>query len=182
MGKNRYRPADSVASHHDRRHVKRFRPHNHLKTLITGTLCFLLVAVTLLPSMAASIINFRYGKLERSRDVTRAFQTLKISDSYNYYVHGLGNIPYAIIGIDKNYTLREGLWKPVTLTPQKLRGWIRQMDIIYDGFQPYGFDILDDNGKAIGIWYSSKQWTTVILEGERQVAVFTPEPPGFSTP
>jgi hypothetical protein len=70
----------------------------------------------------------------------------------------------------------------VTLTPQKLRGWIRQMDILYDGFQPYGFDILDDTGKAIGVWYSSKQWTTVILEGDNQVAVFTPEPPGFNTP
>jgi hypothetical protein len=56
------------------------------------------------------------------------------------------------------------------------------MDILYDGFQPYGFDILDDAGKAIGVWYSSKQWTTVILEGDNQVAVFTPEPPGFNTP
>lgn len=158
------------------------RSHNQLKTLLKGTLCLLLIAGTLLPSLAASIINFRYGKLERSREVTRAFQSLDISGNFNYYTHGLGNIPYAIIGIDKNYTLRQGLWQPVTLTPQKLRGWIRQMDILYDGFQPYGFDILDDTGKAIGVWYSSKQWTTVILEGDNQVAVFTPEPPGFNTP
>lgn len=162
--------------------MKLSRPDSRLKTLLTGTLCLLLVTGTLLPSMAAGIINFRYGKLERSREVTREFQTLEISDKYNYYAYGPGNIPYAVIGIDKDYTLRQGLWKPVTLTPQKLRGWIRQMDILYDGFQPYGFDILDDNGKAIGVWYSSKQWTTVILEGDRQVAVFTPEPPGFSTP
>jgi hypothetical protein len=165
-----------------RGHVKTFQPYNHLNPLLAGTLCFLLVAVPLLPSMAASIINFRYGKLERSREVTRAFQTHKVSDDYNYYVHGLGNIPYAIIGIDKSYTLRQGLWKQETLTPQKLRGWIRQMDILYDGFQPYGFNILDDNGEKIGVWYSSKQWTTIILEDEKQVAVFTPEPPGFNTP
>ena len=158
------------------------QPHNTLKTILAGALCVLLVAGTLLPSTAASLISFRYGKLERSREVTRAFETLQISDDYNYYTHGLGNIPYAVIGIDKNYKLRKGLWKQVSLTPQMLRGWIRQMDIIYDGFQPYGFQILDDNGKAIGVWYSSKQWTTVILEDENQVAVFTPEPPGFRAP
>jgi hypothetical protein len=158
------------------------QPHNTLKTILAGALCVLLIAGTLLPSMAASLISFRYGKLERSREVTRAFETLQISDAYNYYTHGLGNIPYAIIGIDRNYKLRKGLWKAVSLTPQMLRGWIRQMDIIYDGFQPYGFQILDDNGKMIGVWYSSKQWTTVILEDENQVAVFTPEPPGFRAP
>jgi hypothetical protein len=47
-----------------------------LKTLLKGTLCLLLIAGTLLPSLAASIINFRYGKLERSREVTRAFQII----------------------------------------------------------------------------------------------------------
>jgi hypothetical protein len=153
-----------------------------LKKLLMGNLCVLLIVGSLLPARAASIINFRYGKLERSREVTRAFETFQISADFNYYTHGLGNIPYAIIGIDKKYKLREGIWKPVALTPQKLRGWIRQMDIIYDGFQPYGFHILDDNGKKIGAWYSSKQWTTVILEDENQVAVFTPEPPGFRAP
>ena len=155
---------------------------NRLNIILVGTLCVLLLLVTLLPSMAASIISFRYGKLERNREVTRAFETSQISPEYNYYTHGLGNIPYAIIGIDKRYQLREGLWKPVNLTPQQLRGWIRQMDIVYDGFQPYGFHILDDNGKVIGVWFSSKQWTTVILEDDDQVAVFTPEPPGFRAP
>ena len=159
-----------------------FQAYNKLHFILTGSLCALLTIGTLLPTTAASFINFRYGKLERNREVTRAFETSQISAEYNYYTHGLGNIPYAIIGIDKRYKLRKGLWKPVSLTPQKLRGWIRQMDIVYDGFQPYGFHILDDNGKVIGVWYSSKQWTTIILEEDDQVAVFTPEPPGFRAP
>ena len=122
----------------DRGPVKLIHKNNWLISILTGALCAVLITVTVMPSMAVSIINFRYGKLERNREVTRAFEASQISTEYNYYTHGLGNIPYAIIGIDRQYKLRKGLWKPVILTPQKLRGWIRQMDIVYDGFQPYG--------------------------------------------
>ena len=52
------------------------------------------------------------------------------------------------------------------------------MSIVY-GYPPYGFKILDDEGAKIGIWFSSKQWTTVIIEEDNQVAVLTPETPGF---
>ena len=150
--------------------------------MLVGILGMLVMAGMLFAAHAASIISFRYGKLERDREVTRAFEAAQISTAYNYYYNGLGNIPFAIIGIDKTYQLREGMWQPIELTPQMLRGWIRQMDIIYDGFPPYGSHILDDNGKQIGVWYSSKQWTTVIIEDDNQVAVFAPEPPGFGRP
>jgi hypothetical protein len=140
------------------------------------------VTGALFTAHAASIISFRYGQLERSREVTRAFEAAQVSSEYNYYYTGIGNIPFAIIGIDKSHQLRPGMWQPIELTPQILRGWIRQMDIIYDGFPPYGSHILDDNGKQIGVWYSSKQWTTVIIEDDSQVAVLAPEPPGFGRP
>jgi hypothetical protein len=39
---------------------------------------------------------------------------------------------------------------------------------------------LDDNGEQIGIWFSSKQWTTVIIEENSEIAILAPEPPGFS--
>ena len=151
-----------------------------MKTISVGVLATMLLAAVAVSPPPAGGISFRYGKLERSREVTRAFETLQPSPQLNYYWYGLGNIPYAIIGIEKSYRLRPGAWQPVELTPQILRGWIRQMDIVYDGFPPYGFRILDDDGEQIGVWYSSKQWTTVILEGENQVAVIAPEPPGFN--
>jgi hypothetical protein len=52
------------------------------------------------------------------------------------------------------------------------------MDIVY-GHPPYGSIILDNNDNQIGIWYSSKQWTTVIIEENDQVAILSPETPGF---
>jgi hypothetical protein len=123
--------------------------------------------------------SFKYGKLKRDRDVNRTFQTYKVLSTHKYYTSGIGNIPYAIIGIDKKYKLRPGMWQEVELTTPLLRSWISQMDNIY-GYPPYGCIILDDNGQAIGIWYSSKQWTTVIIEEDNEIAILAPEPPGFS--
>ena len=122
--------------------------------------------------------DFKYGSLKRDQEVTRIFETYKILPDYHYYYSGQGNIPSAIIGIHKNYNLRKGLWNAVDLTTQLLRSWVSQMDMIY-GYRPYGSQILDHDKKPVGIWYSSKQRTTIIVEESREVAVFTPEPPGF---
>jgi hypothetical protein len=134
---------------------------------------FIFMILTLPAAMA-----FNYGKLQRDRETTRIFKTHKVVPDHKYYTSGQGNIPYAIIGIHNDYTLRQGLWKQVNISTQLLRGWVDQMHIIY-GFQPYGSKIVDNRGKQVGIWFSSKQWTTVVLEEDNVIAVFTPEAPGF---
>ncbi len=123
--------------------------------------------------------SFRYGKLKRDRDANRTFQTYKVLSDHTYYTSGLTNIPYAIIGIHKKYKLRPGMWREVQMTKPLLRSWISKMDNIY-GYPPYGSIILDDNGIPMGIWYSSKQWTTVIIEENNEIAILAPEPPGFA--
>jgi hypothetical protein len=131
-----------------------------------------------IPGLNIEIPGMNYGRLERNKEVTQIFETNKVLPDHKYFISGRGNIPYAIIGIHETYTLRKGLWKEIKLTTQLLRSWTYQMDTIY-GYPPYGSKILDDTGKQVGIWYSSKQWTTVIMEENNGIAVFTPEPPGF---
>ena len=122
--------------------------------------------------------SFKYGRLKRNRDVNQSFENYKILPDHKYYTSGRADIPHAIIGIQNNYKLRPGLWQEINLTRPLLRGWVSQMDNIY-GYPPYGSVILDDNGKRIGVWYSSKQWTTVIIEENNEIAVLAPETPGF---
>ena len=122
--------------------------------------------------------SFKYGKLKRDLEVNRAFKTYKILPDHKYYTSGRADVPYAIIGIQNIYDLRPGTWKEIDLTAPMLRNWVSRMDNIY-GYPPYGSVILDNNGKSIGVWYSSKQWTTVIIEEENVIAVLEPEIPGF---
>jgi len=145
---------------------------------VVGALVVFCMVLLVAHAEAIDLPDFKYGSLKRDKEVTRSFETYEILPDYKYYYCGWGNIPYAIIGIHKSYQLRQGLWKDVSLTTQILRSWVSQMDIIY-GFRPYGSLILDHSGKPVGIWYSSKQQTTIIVEENNEVAVFTPEAPGF---
>lgn len=129
---------------------------------------------------ALDLVFFKYGKLKRDREVNRIFQTYEILPDHKYYASGPDDIPYAIIGIQNEYNLRPGLWKKINLTTPLLRSWVSQMDNIY-GYPPYGSAILDHKKNPVGIWYSSKQWTTVIIEENNQVAVLVPEKPGFKS-
>ena len=153
-------------------------------TTIRKKSAIVITTVMLLPTLCGAIdielpgLKLRYGKLERSRDVTKTFEEPRILENHQYYINGWGSVPYAIIAIDRKYKLREGLWKAVEVTVPLLRSWVHQMDSIY-GYPPSGFKILDHKGNQVGVWYSSKQWTTVVIEEGSQVAVFAPEAPGF---
>ena len=123
--------------------------------------CILVVLPAFSIALDIPGLKLKYGSLERSRDVTKTFEKPQILPDHTYYVHGWGSVPYAI-----------------EITVPMLRGWISKMDIIYD-YPPYGSRILDHKGNQLGVWYSSKQWTTIIIEDDNQFAILTPEPPGF---
>jgi hypothetical protein len=146
---------------------------------------FLLACILLvLPAFSDAInipipgLKFKYGSLERSQEVTKTFETPRILPNHKYYIHGWGSVPYAIIGVHDKFKLRKGLWKEVKITVPLLRSWVSRMDIVYD-YPPYGSRILDHKGNQLGVWYSSKQWTTIVIEDETKFAIFAPEPPGF---
>jgi hypothetical protein len=155
-----------------------------LKANFRKKTAIVIVTAIVLPALCGAVdikmpnLNLKYGKLERSRDVTQAFEAPRVLENHQYYVNGWGSVPYAIIAIDRKYKLRKGLWKAVEVTVPLLRSLVHQMDSVY-GYRPSGFRILDDRGKEVGVWYSSKQWTTVVIEEGNQIAVFAPEAPGF---
>jgi len=158
---------------------------NSCSTLIWLHICLILIfnvasanALEFPSIKSLGFPSFKYGKLKRDRDVNQIFQTYQILPDHKYYTTGREKIPYAIIGVQADYVLRPGLWREIDLTTQLLRSWISQMNNIY-GYPPYGSVILDNNGNRIGIWFSSKQWTTVIIEEKNEIAILAPEAPGF---
>ena len=140
--------------------------------------CILIALPAFSDALELPGLKLKYGTLKRSQDVTKTFEKPEILPNHTYYIYGWGSVPYAIIGISDQYKLRTGLWKEVEVTVPLLRGWIDKMDIIYD-YPPYGSRILDHKGNQLGIWYSSKQWTTIIIEDDTQFAILAPEAPGF---
>ena len=117
-----------------------------------------------------------FGRLKRNPVVQQAFDSYEVMADYTYYITGSNLPPDAIIGIHRDYTLQTELWKRVEPTREDMIGWVGAMNREgnYVSNFPLGMDILDDEGKKIGIYYSIQDWTTIRLEGKNTVAITTP--------
>ncbi len=118
-----------------------------------------------------------YGSFEPSKKITQAFETYQINPDLNYYFSGSDVYPNAIMGLNKQYTLDESLWKPVKMTPKKLKSMVDEMKKKSDELDLYllGWSMRDNTGKEIGVWYSVLFATTAIkMEAENKVDIFRP--------
>lgn len=145
------------------------KPHHTWKTVP-----WLLVGMILLAGCALGN-GANYGMLRWSRDVERAFEALEVLPDCKYYYSGPDARPDAIIGIQEAYTLKSRYWKAVDLTPIQLGAWIEWMTD-FRGFSTgsFGADLLDPNGKRLGIWYSSHDRTTIEMMTDTLVVVHPP--------
>jgi len=125
--------------------------------------------------LALAACGGSYGSLQRSAEVDHAFESLQVLPEYNYYYTGSYYKPKAIIGIHKDYTLVSKLWKPVDLTVDRLKGWIDLMTNLKGfAFRNLGSNILNARGEVIGIWYSTEDFTTIRMLGDKQVSIYPP--------
>jgi hypothetical protein len=111
-----------------------------------------------------------------SREATAIWNSYQILPNYRYYYSGPDAQPFYIIGIDDRYKLMTNLWKPVDLTPAKLKDWINYIQPRYNPW-PYGAYITGPNREQIGLWYSVRDWRrkgSAILGENNQVTVTIP--------
>lgn len=116
------------------------------------------------------------GRLQSSSEADQIFKNNQLLPDHTYYYSGFQRIPYGIIGIDNNYTLRSSVWKPFELNPTVLKQLSYRMANVYS-LDPRGAWILDAEGNRVGIWYSSRNQTKIKIEKDRQIVVVAPEPP-----
>ena len=136
------------------------------------SICLLWVVV----QACASGMAQNFGRISPSLEATRIFESHTVLPDHHYYYSGPEGKPNAVIGIDKRYTLDSKFWKPVDLTPEKLRAWI---NLILDSqsFVPlnnYGSFILGPDGQQVGVWYSPWMPSPVKMEDDNRIVVHTP--------
>ena len=141
-----------------------------------GWFLFLNIVLALMMTALSGCGSPNYGRLQSSHEVTQMFKNNQILSDHQYYFSGFQRIPTGIVGIGNNYRLRSSSWKPIDLTPTVLNQLAYRMVHVYS-LEPRGAWILDQDGNRIGIWYSSRHWTTVKMEKDNIVVVVTPEPP-----
>ena len=138
------------------------------------------IAIMFLSSGCSTLLFKNYGRITPDGDAREAFEKYQVNPKYNYYISGSDVYPNAIIGLDKAYTLEPVLWKPVEMTPEKMRELVEAMQHKVKSITwrliLYGFAVYDDKGKQIGIWYSLPDAkTSVQMIDDHTVRVVTPD-------
>jgi hypothetical protein len=151
-----------------KRHLRRFGT--------IGRYLYLCISLALGATFLDGCGPSSYGSLQYSPEANQMFENNQLIPNYTYYYSGFQRVPYGIIGIDNNYTLRSSIWKPFELDPEVLKQLSYRMDQVYT-LNPRASWILDQEGNRVGIWYSSQSATKIRIEENRQIVVLAPEPP-----
>ena len=132
---------------------------------------------SLLFIMTTSVVGHAssYGRIQSSGEITRMFETYQVLPDHKYYYSGSAARPRGIIGIHNDYTLGSRLWKPVDLTSDQLKDWIRSiLSETTVSLKHNGASILDPNGKRVRVWDSPWATTRVKVESDKRIMVPTP--------
>jgi len=136
-------------------------------------LLMIFLAVVAALFVASRFAGNRFGALRINPDVGKAFEKGQINERLRYYISGPDNGPFAIMGLDRDWDLEEGLWKPRDLTSSQMQELVSGMGERMATL--HGFDMVDDRGSKIGEWFSVLEiQTTITLRGGNRIAVATP--------
>ena len=118
----------------------------------------------------------QYGQLKSNPDVTLSFQNHQFLPDHKYYYRGVFGSPSAIAGINQNYKLNLTMWSEIDLESDDFRILIDRISLQGMGnmVEPWGFTILDKNGKEVGIWYSAFSAATVEIKDNGQIVQLSP--------
>ena len=114
-----------------------------------------------------------YGKVRRSPEVQKMFETGQLPSEYNYHFYGLRSRPDAVMGLEQGWTLRSKSWRNVELSTEEFRymtKWIWE-DL---GYYKYGAEILDPEFVKIGIIYTSSFMAAVKVEKDTKTVEVMP--------
>jgi hypothetical protein len=141
--------------------------------------CFYLILILCLSTAACSASLFRnYGQINPNGEVTRAFEGYQINPEFHYYISGADINPNALIGLHRDYRLDPStLWRQVAISTARMKEIVEGMKTKAHEFMmfQYGFEMSDNNGKPIGVWYSILSARTFLrMNDDGTVRIDTP--------
>lgn len=117
-----------------------------------------------------------YGRFVPDKAVTAQFEAYQVDPGLVYYISGSDDLPNAIIGIGKDYTLQSELWKRRDFDEDMLKDLVGVMEnrVLGTRLSLQGFRIEAPGGEAVGAWFSVLEATTSIRVEDRNVMISTP--------
>lgn len=131
-----------------------------------------------LASSGCATLSRNYGTFVANEAVARGFQKYQVEPDTNYYYSGSELYPNVIMGLKKEYTLDNDLWKTLKPDSELFKKYIYNMEYLARDRNQllYGFVMKSPDGRTLGIWYSPLNIKMSVKMGENNaVIVFTPD-------
>ncbi len=136
------------------------------------------VALVLVLLFIAGCAGGPWGSLKRDDGVTLMFTENRVPEDYRYYITGRPNMPYAIVGLDPQWSLDPVFWQKVAPNTDEFARKVRFIwdPHIWDQFgSGRGAWILGPGGGKLGIWYSMYPYTSISVdENQKKVVIQSP--------
>ena len=132
-----------------------------------------LLTISVIVTIVISGCLENYGKVRRSTEVQKMFETGQLPSEYNYHFFGLRSRPNAVMGLKPDWTLRSKSWRQVELSTEEfgyMTKWLWE-DL---GYYKYGAEILDPEFVKIGIIYSGSFMVTVKVDKDTKTVEVMP--------
>jgi len=144
-----------------------------------GLFFYLIITLSLGTYACTAQMYKSYGRITPADEATRAFASHQVNSDYRYYISGSNLHPNAVIGLDRRYRLDpKTLWREVEMTPAKMMEIVHYMNAMAATQRdfPKGFEMQDDSGRSIGVWYSLPRARTFLrMQGDGTVRIDTPD-------
>ncbi len=142
--------------------------------IMRGAMSILTVTAALISGCAVA----DFGTVRPSADITRQFQDLDINPNYRYWYLNQENNPFGVFGLDREYHFEGGpMWgvlDPDSAMFKKVVGLVKSFPA--KGSSTTGFEIMDSQGRPIGVWFSSLTAGINVDFAQKTVSISTPTP------
>ena len=115
-----------------------------------------------------------YGSIRPNPDVEKIFYDKKQLPDFNYYYNGRSNLPYAVIGIHKDYNFNDRVWIKLEDNSDIYDKIGHILHSPKSRYNKIGSDILDPSGNIVGVWFSYFRRTVIKIYPDMRIDVFSP--------
>lgn len=141
-----------------------------------------LAGLTILVLISGLIYGCTGGSWAYTKHNNSLFETYRekqLPNSMNYYYCGRESLPYAVVGIDPDFTFDSKFWFKIESEEDLYKKIYNLSDLEPHNERMYAKDIVSPSGKVVGIWFSYYNNTAITIdETNGAINVYNPYKPG----
>ncbi|MDD2463589.1 MAG: hypothetical protein PHI97_06295 [Desulfobulbus sp.] len=134
-----------------------------------------LILCLLIAGCAGDTATKPQGQWLEEEGIQKSIEAGTVYHDHNYYYLGSITAPDSFIAVDKRWRLQTRVWAEVTMSQQRLAGWLQwYRSEHYGGCEYRAGRILAPDGSPVGYWYSQNPINTIYILEPGVIQIYKP--------